>query len=876
MILKRLGHRLRHLISPQRLERELDEELQFHLDMEAAKLREQGLDEAEARRRAAIGFGAEERFREECREARGTRPIEDLLRDLRLGLRSLRRRPGHSLLVVLILALAVGGTSAIFGTVQGVLLTPLPFPEVERVMTLWQTQIDGSGRENASPANFLDWRERSESFEQLAALEPYGFAWQGPEGPRHLHTWLVSEGFFEVIGTQPNLGRTFESSEHQSGTAGVVVLGHRLWQDRLNGDPDILGKALILDGQPYSVVGVMPEGFAFPSDDALWAPKVWEGWESRARRGGFYSVFGRLAPAVSRQEAETEMAAIAQQLAAEHPTSNAESRIALVPLAEHMLGNLRRPLWLLLAAVSLVLLIAAANLTSLQLTRAIGRLPEFGVRTALGANRGRIARQVLTESLCLAGAGALFGFAVGAGLLGLLRNALPAGFPRLEELRVDSDFLVFTAVTSLLVVLVSSSVPLLLANRRPSPRPLQGDRISRGPLVGRVQRGLIVFQIGISLVLLVSAGLLLRSFLAVLAEDPGYRIEGVTVTTVQSWDYYPETSDRAAFVERVLAALQQLPGVHAAAMTSSVPLMESIGADRASFVIEDQPLAAGEMAPEAHFSRVSESFFETLAIPLRRGRLFDLRDHADAPSVVLINQALARRYWPETDPIGRTITLDLGRRTPSCKIVGIVGDVRHGALQDSAPPAVYLPHAQQPTGANAFVTWSDRPVEELQAAIRQELWNVNPAIPVYSERTLAELAGASVQERSLLLALLVAFALGAVGLAAVGIFGLTSFAASDRTREIGVRMAFGAQQRDVLAMMLRSGTWLAAIGIALGLAGALLATRLLAGSLHKVTPFDPLTFLAGTTLLLVIVLAANWLPARRATRVDPVVALRRD
>ncbi|MEM7482337.1 MAG: ABC transporter permease [Acidobacteriota bacterium] len=874
MPLQRLARLIRTLFTRRRIHDELDDEIRFHLAMEVDKLRRLGLGEDEARRRAHVAFGAQERVREECRDTWGTRHVDDLMRDTRLGFRSLARQPLFTGMVLVILGLSVGAASAMFGTVEGILLTPLPVPDAGRVMAVMQNDLAHSALEEVSPANFLDWRERSQSFEPLAAMEPVGLDWQSPNGPIYLSTGLVSEGFFDVFGAIPLHGRTFFEEEHTAGQAAVVVIGHQLWQERFAGDPAIVGQTLILDAQPFRVVGIMAEGFAFPSDNMLWAPKVWTGWERRARSGGFYAVFGRLAPGISRERAQAEMTAIAGQLATEHPATNARTDIALVPLREQMVGKIRKSLLLLLGAVALVLAIAAANIASLQLARTTSRRMEFQVRGALGAGRGRLVRQLFAENFLLGLGGAALGVGVAVLLMEGLRILAPADLPRLEKLQINGQVMLLAAAVSLVVALVTGLAPLFFTKLRSSLVPTEA-RATGGRLVSRSQGGLIVAQAGISLVLLVAACLLLRSFLSVMGEDRGFRTEGVVVLAVQSWNLKPEPHEKVAFVERTVERLSALPGVRAVGMTSSVPLMESFGADHRPLVVQGQPPPSGVEAPETHFSIVTPGVFEALGIGLRSGRRFDTRDHADAPAVAMVNEALARRYWPQENAIGQRITLQFWGSAPVTReVVGVVSNVRHFALHQSAVPGVFLPHMQAPTGTNAFVIWGEGKPADLLESGRKAIWEANPTMAIYSERTMAELVGAEVLDRRFLLALLGAFALTALILTAAGIFAMMSYVAGQRTREIGVRMAFGARRVDVVTMILRFSARVATIGIGLGLLGAIAATRTLAGALHEVAPLDPIAFSAGALLLLVTALVASWLPAQRAASMDPMAALR--
>ena len=799
--LRRLVRRLSALVTRSRFESELDEEIRLHLDELTARLRAEGLPEAEARRRAVLEFGAVESFREEAREARGLQPLDDLARDLRLGACALRRRPGFTAAVVLTLGVGVGGCAAIFGAIDGMLLTPLPYADAERIVAVWQHDRTAPvPRQDVAPANFLDWRERSRAFERLTAMEPFGLDWLGPEGPVYLPAWLVYEGFFDVLRTPPLLGRTPGADEHVAGRADVVVLGYGLWKSRFAGQADVVGRVLTLDGRAHIVVGVMPEGFAMPSDDVVWAPKLLTGSEKQQRSGGFYSVFGRLRPGVTLAEAEADLGAVAAQLAREHPRSNADVGVSLVPLAEQIVGGARKALLLLLGAVLLVLAVVTSSAASMQLARAASRAREFALRSALGAGPGRVARELLAEGLILAALGAALGCALAHLILDGVRALAPTDLPRLSELRADPGVFAFAACLSLLAVLATGIAPSLLAARaKLQPGLAQGGRgATRGGWLARAQAGLVLLQLCTTLVLLIGAGLLLRSFASLLAEPGGFRSDGVVALTVQSWGYFTKPAERAAFVAAVLERVRSEPGVQAAGMTSSVPLMDSIGAEQAPLELEGAPaLGADESPPLVSYAVVSPGFLETLAIPLRAGRRFEARDQADAPQVALVNEAFVRQHSPGRDPIGRRLALSRSaarNQGPSGReIVGVVGDVRRDGLHEAARPCVYLPHPQSPSGANAFVARGDRTPAELLQAIRRAVWQLSPAMPVYRETTLAEVVGASVRERRFLMALLTGFAGMALALAAAR--ALRTDELRDGRAHARVRRAAGARRR---------------------------------------------------------------------------------
>lgn len=863
--------RLTALLFRSRSDRELDEEMRLHLDLLVARLRADGLDDREARRRARIEFGPITSLREEARDACGVRAFEELVRDVRFGFRTLIGRPGFLTVVLLTLGVGVGGSAAIFGAVNSILLKPLPYPDADRVMAIWQhDRRSGDQRQEVAPANFLDWRERSRPFEPLSAMEPYGLDWLSPDGPVYLHTWLVYEGFFDVFRTPPLLGRTFRLEEHQPGRGDVVVLGYDLWRTRFAGAEDVVGRVLTLDGRPYTVVGVMPRGFAIPSDDIVWAPKVLEGWEENSRTSAFYTVFGRLREGVGIGEGVADLDRVATQLSHEHPRTNRFTGVAVVPLPEQIVGSVRTALWLLFGSVVLVLAVVAASVASMQFARAAARGREFALRSALGAGRGRVVRQLVTENLVLGALGTALGFALARLAVDAIRRLAPADLPRIAEMSADRDVLVFAACLSLLVVLSTGIVPILVAGRARLQPALGGRTFTGGRVLAHLQAALVVFQFCASLVLLVGAGLLMRSFVAVLNQPAGFRTDGVVALTVQTWSHYPDGAARAGFVREVVERLSAAPGIAAAGMTSSVPLMETIGAELAPLTIEGAPpLPDGQSPPLVHFTIAAGGLFEAFSIPLIEGRLFETRDHAASTPVAIINEAFRKQHFPNVQPIGRRILLARASLGAEPRVVvGVVGDVRRFGLHESPRPGVYLPHAQAPTGANAFIVRGEGRPADLLRQTKRTIWQLNPAIAIYQETTMADLVDISVGERRFLLVLLSVFAAMAVVLAAAGIFGLMSFVTAQRTREYGVRLALGARREQLLGVVLRRAMALAVVGISCGLLAALALTRVLTGMLYGVTPFDPLTFVVAGFVLCVTAALAGFYPATRAANVN--------
>ena len=881
----RLVRRLRALLSRSRFDRDLDEEMQLHVDQLIARFRAGGLDETEARLRALREFGAIEQLREQARDARGVRPIEDFGRDLKIGLRALRHRPAFTAVLVITLGVGMGGSTAIFGVVNGILLKPLPYREADRLAVVWQhDRKTGDDRQEVAPANFLDWRERSRAFECLTATEPFGLDWRSPEGPIYLPTALVYEGFFDVFETSPLLGRGFRPDEYIQGRSDVVVLGYSLWRTRFGGTDDIIGRVLTLDGRPHTVVGVMPEGFSIPSDDVVWAPKVLQGWEKQSRTSNFYSVYGRLRPDVTIDQAAADLAAIAEQLSREYVKTNASVGVALVPLVEQIVGTVRKALWLLFGGVVLVLAVVTANVASMQLARAAARGREFAVRAALGAGVGRVARQLLAENVLLGVCGTALGFGLAWVGIAALRSMAPVDLPRTAELRADGGMLLFATILGFVTVVLTGIGPTLIAARARLQTALgQGGRgLTSARFMARTQAALVVFQFAASLVLLVGAGLLIRSFVLILTEDRGFRTEGVAIVTVQSWSYYTTPAARAQFVQDVEGRLSSLPGITAVGMTSSVPLMETISAEQAPLTIVGEPaLVAGQNAPLVQFAVATTGFFQAFGIPLRQGRWFDSHDHADTQPVAVVNETFVRRYLSTGSPIGRRIALANLRGGPQTgpmnrEIVGVVADVRRLALHEAPRPTVYIPHAQLPVGANAFVVWGAGRPADLLGQLKQAIGEANPIIPIHNQTTMAELVGDSLRHRRFLLAILGGFAVMALDLAAAGLFGLMSFVTAQRTREFGIRMALGAERRHVVSLVLTRGLMLATVGIALGLVGCLELTQFLASMLYRVTPIDPMTFVIAAAVLASTAILASLIPAWRASGTDPIAALREE
>ena len=875
----RLLRRLRALLQARSLDAELDEEMQFHLDMESEKRIRNGMDERSARVAALRDFGGVARHRDDTRDARGVRAVEDFGKDLRVAARTLSRQRTFAVVAVLTLAIGIGATTALGSAVYRVLLAPFPFPDADRIVIVTESNLrSGATRAPVASGNYLDWKERSRAFDLLAAVEPYSFDWIGPEGPERFNTTLVTADFFPIQNLRPILGRSFLPEEFERGRDNVVVLTETLWRNRFGADSSLIGRAIVFDSVPRVVVGVMSDDALAPFDAEIWAPKIIRPHEREARAGGYWQVIGRLAAGVSLEQARSEMHGITSQLAAEHPATNRYTGASILDLRDATTSNARGSLLVLFGAVAFVLLISCLNVANLQLAETIRRRRELAIRTAIGAGRGRLVRQLLTESLLLAGIGA--GVGLGVAQLGIagIRAMAPEGLWQLERLRLDPSALVFALVLAVVCAAVVAVLPLIAVGRIQLAEALAaGGRFGgMAPARRRANRLLVVSEVALALVLLVGAGLLLRSLSRLIGTERGFSTDGVLVTTLQAWSYYPTQPQRAEFVRQAVDRLALLPGVDEAGMTSSLPLDWPIGFERAQIRVEGSPVAPGDEVPTVHAVAATTGYFAALRIALDRGRLFAATDAAGSTPVAVVNRAFVRRYFGDENPIGKRLTFGFAGPPTAREIIGVVGDVRHRGLDADPSPSVFVPHAQAPTGAIHLVVRSRSEGGQLQRVVKSALAEMNGAMPLTQITTMDALLGRSLRERRFQLGLLSAFSAIALILSAIGIYGVMSRAMSERTHEIGVRMAVGAQRGDVRWMVLRNGGALAIGGVIAGAAIALLLTRYMAGMLFGVTPLDPLTYIAAAALLLGTALLATWVPAWRASSVDPVVALRNE
>jgi len=806
--------------------------------------------------------------------------MRTLLQDVRYAARTLWKSPGFTLVAVAALALGIGANTAIFSVVKAVLLDPLPYPDPGRLVWVRESNPGADiPDEPASAPNYNDWRTQGRSFEAVAAFANAAATLTEGDEPERVPAVSTSANFFQVLGVAPALGRGFLPEEETTGKNRVVVLSHGFWQRRFGGSHKALGQTITLSGNPYTVVGVAPAGFRNPvqgpKPPELWYPIAFNFAQS-VRRSDYLSVVGRLKADSTIEQARAELSGIAARLAAEYPSTNAGWGVTVVPLHERVVGNVRQSLWVLMGVVGFLLLIACANVANLLLARAAARRQEIAVRTALGARRGRIIRQFLTESLLLALAGGGLGLLLAAWGVELLVALSPGNIPRLEEVGLDARVLAFTLVLSAATGLVFGLLPALSASKGDLSGSLK-EGGSRGATTGRGARrlrsSLIVSEIAITVVLLAGAGLMVRSFMAVQSVDPGFSPERVlTFDFALPAAKYKDEPQIAAFYEQLASRAATLPGVERAALVSALPL--SGGASVLSFVVEGRPELPPEKVQDAEFFTVTPDFFDVLGIAHVRGERLNERHREGVPDVGVINETMARKFWPGEDPVGKRLNMGNPATSPWITVVGVVGDTRNSALEKEPYPQVYLPAAQFRQRSMTFVARTSADPLSLVPAVRRELAALDKDLPLYNVRTMEQVLSESVARRRFQMILIAAFAGVGLLLAAVGIYGVISYSVAQRRHEIGVRMALGAGAPDILRLVVGQGLGLTLAGVGLGIAAALLLTRVLASLLYGVSATDPLTFACVSLALVGVALLACLVPARRATRVDPMVALR--
>jgi putative ABC transport system permease protein len=812
-----------------------------------------------------------------------------MFKELRYAARTLVKRPGFSLIAVLTLALGIGANTAIFSVVNATLLRPLPFKDPERVVMVWgflPKLAQTADKLPTSAPNFEDLKAESKTFERLAAFRSWSWQLTGSGEPELLRGARVTADFFDAVGAGPILGRTFTAEEDMPNRAPVAIISHALWQRHFGGDANVLGRTITLTGQNAIVIGVMPEEFRFPGganmipglqfalQNDIWMPLAITD-EERGRIGNLnLAMIGRLKPGVSVTQGETELRAIQQDL----PLATVGYVLNVVPLHQQMIGAIRKPLLVLLATVAFVLLIACANIANLLLARATSRQKEIAIRAALGAARRRIIGQLLTESLLLSLAGGAIGLLLAVWGNSLLVSVIPREVPRINEVNVDARILLFTLAISIATGLIFGLVPALQASRVDLNKSLKdGVRgLSSGAGQNRLRSLLVVSEVAMALVLLIGAALLMKSFVRLLDVKPGFNSANVLTLDVQLPDLPPSRYERkeeqTAFFQQLVTRLEAVPGVEHAGGVLSLPLSGAV--ESTDVFVEGQESAKDGERPQSDYTMVTPNYFATLQIPLLQGRQFTAQDEGDAPLTVIVNDTLAEQLWPGQSAIGRRIRIGFEKKQR--EVVGVVGSIKQTTLDAQPRPAMYLPHLQAPTpGLTLLVRTRGEPLA-MAAAVRQEVRAIDKDVPVTQVQTMEKVLGASVAQPRFSMLLVGLFAALALVLSAVGIYGVMAYAVSRRAHEIGVRMALGAGAGQVLKLVLKDGMTLAFAGIVVGLLGAFALTRLMASLLFGIGAKDPVTFVSVAAFLAFVAFIACYIPARRATKVDPLIALRNE
>jgi putative ABC transport system permease protein len=870
-----------------RIDIELEEELRAHIQDRANDLERSGLPRAEAVRRARLEFGGYQKFKEACREAQGAHFLATLIQDLRFGLRILRKSPGFTAVTVLTLALGIGANTAIFSFVYGVLLAPLPYRDASRLVVLNET-TPRVGNVSASYPNFLDWRAQSHSFAQMAYIEQMRFnlAGAGVSQPENINGDSVSPNFLSLMGVRPFLGRDFDASEEKAGSQRVLLLSYQLWRSHFGADRNVVGRSITLDGNDFVIIGVLPPDYrSLDRIDVMLPIGVWAtNNPSATGRGerGDSTVVGRLGQGVALPQARAEMEGIAAGLAKEYPDPNDQFGVRLRPIRDFFVGNLQTEILVLFAAVMFVLLIACANVANLFLIRGAARSKEIALRIAVGASRVRIIRQMLTESFVLAVLGGTLGLGLALAGIRIITRLMPQGMLMGASIGLNGSALLFTAGVVVLATLVFGMAPAAHWTKRDMQAELKegGRTASVGAAQNRLRGVLTVMEMSLALVLLAGAGLMLKSLYRLINVNPGFQPDRVLrMEMYLSSQRYSKDPAVLNFWQQVLDGVCALPDVESAALGTHIPLTDNHG--RTDITIEGMALPKPGSFPHPDVHTISPDYIRAMGMTLERGRTFTAADNEQAPLVALVNDKLARQYWPNADPVGKRFMW--GELNPTSKnppkwvtVVGVVDDTKLYGLANPTRLEVYDPFRQDVNNDMDLVVRSRLDSSALTFEIRRVVGSIDKDEPIFAIVTMNQLVSDDVSTPRLTLVLLGIFSVLAVTLAAIGIYGVVSYSVAQRTHEIGVRMTLGAQPGDVLRMVLGQGGKMAAIGIAIGIVAAFGLTRLMSNLLFSVDPSDPATFAAVAILLVFVAVFACYIPARRATRVDPMVALRHE
>lgn len=879
--------RIGSLFRRDQVEVRLSDELQFHVEQQIQENLAAGMTPDEARYAALRTIGGIEQIKEECRDERGVNLIEDVGRDLRYALRILRRTPGLTAAITLSLALGIGANTAVFSVVDGVLLRPLPYPHPERLVAALLQQKGVSDSHPFGIADFLAWRERQQSFEHVAAHDSgQNYTLTGLGNPEQLVGFGVTADFFSTLEAQPMLGKTFGPDADLPGKPLQAVVGESFWRSHLGADPNAIGRSITLDSRPYTVIAVMPAWFRFPKAESVdvWAIRTLN--PPQARPPYFLFAFGRLKPGVSLQRAEAELAMIAGQVSQQYPSSPYAVG-SIQPLKQWMVQRVRTALLVILAAVALVLLIALVNVANLLLSRATTREQEMAMRLALGAGRWRLIRQLLAESLLLSLAGGAVGLALAAVSVRAFVHFGPGGLPRVEEVGINLQVLVFTAIVSVTAGVFFGLAPALQSTRAPVNEALKSSTAVSGSQPGeRVRRVLVICELALTLMLMIGAGLLIRTFLTLREVNPGFAPSHLlTMLVGLPKTHYAKEPNIANFWQQFLLRVERIPGVKAAGITMSLP--PNLLSISNPFTVEGQPYDRSRPLQLAEEMTISPNYFRALGVPLVRGRVFTDTDgrktssdpKASAPMVVIINETMAKKFFPHEDPIGKRLqTGDPDPKSPWETIVGVVGDVKYSGLDSPPTPQLYVPYTEE-----GWTSWSREmfvvvrtsvPPTSVLPGIRSQLGQLDPQLALAKVRTMDQLLDESVTQQRFRGLLLGGFAGVALLLAAIGLYAVISYSVGQRTHEIGLRMALGAQRADVLQMVIGQAAQVTFVGLAIGVIGAFAITRMMASLLFGISATDLFSFIVTSAVLLLVAVVASYMPARRAMNLDPVRSLR--